>query len=95
MPQKQTQVKVGETTYKLQKVSARDWARLLDRAKNRFGVYSEEQFYDEILKYLVVDPKVSLDDFDDFAEAQQLVKEAVTFQSGSSAFGGGVSEESP
>lgn len=82
---KQKTITVAGTEYILQKVTPREWARLRDRCKNRFGNVVEENFMAEILKHIVVEPKVTLDDFDEWADAQEVCNEAVRFQLGRAA----------
>lgn len=82
---KQKTMRIGDTDYTFQKLSAREWVRLRDRCKNRNGVMLEEPFMTEVLKYIVVSPKVSLDDFDDWETAQDVTNAAVTFQLGNAA----------
>ena len=85
MSEQQKTVTVNGKDYTLQKITPREWARLRDRCKNRFGNVVEETFMTEILKYIVVDPKVTLDDFDEWADAQEVCNEAVRFQLGRAA----------
>ena len=85
MSEQQKTVTVGGKDYTLQKITPREWARLRDRCKNRFGNVVEETFMTEILKHIVVDPKVTLDDFDEWADAQEVCNEAVRFQLGRAA----------
>ena len=81
---KHKDVKVGETTYKLQKVPPRSWIKLKNDARDRQGRTDEEKLYDLILEHIVVEPKVDMDSFEDFAELEELVMEAVEFQTGGS-----------
>ena len=78
----QKKVTVGETEYTLQKIMPREWLRLRDRCKNRYGQPVEENLYTEVLKHIVVNPKVKVDDFKNFAELEELVQTAVRFQQG-------------
>jgi len=71
--------------YTFKKLPPREWARLRDRTKNRFGNVIEENFMSEILEHIVVDPKVSLDDFEDWETAQKVCDTAVKFCLGRSA----------
>ncbi|MBW2672323.1 MAG: hypothetical protein JRD89_02755 [Deltaproteobacteria bacterium] len=68
--------------YRFRKLPPRQWVRLKDRCKNRFGVVQEEDFMSEVLEHLVVDPVVTLDDFEDWDEAEAVVTAAVRFQLG-------------
>ncbi len=85
MAETQKTVEVNGKDYTLQKITPREWARLRDRCKNRYGTISEEQFMSEIMKHIVVEPKVTLDDFTDWADTQEVVNEAVRFQLGRAA----------
>lgn len=73
---------VNDTEYTYQKVSPREWLRLKGRSKNKHGQVNEETFYTEILKHIVVNPKVTLDDFDDVKHLEEVVAPAVRFQQG-------------
>ena len=82
---KQKTVRVGQTDYTFQKLTPREWARLRDRCKDRNGNMQEEMFMSEVLKHIVVQPKVTLDDFSEWADAQEVCNEAITFQLGRAA----------
>ncbi len=75
-------VEIQGKEYTLKKIPPREWARLRDRCKNRFGVMSEEKFLSEIFEYMVVNPRVSLDDFEDYDECQEVANAAIEFQHG-------------
>ena len=80
-------VEIRGVEYTLKKIPPREWARLRDRCKNRFGHIIEEKFLSEIFEHLVVNPKVSLDDFEDWDMCQEVANAALEFQ-----LGGGVAE---
>ncbi len=82
---RQKTVRVGSTDYTFQRLTPREWARLRDRCKNRHGQMLEENFMSEVFKHIVVSPRVTLDDFDDWADAQEVANEAITFQLGRAA----------
>lgn len=73
---------VNEIEYTYQKVSPREWLRMKGRCKNKHGQINDETFYTEILKHIVVNPKVTLDDFDDVKHLEDVVAAAVRFQQG-------------
>ncbi len=75
-------VEIRGKEYTLKKIPPREWARLRDRCKNRFGVMSEEKFLAEIIEYMVANPRVSLDDFEDYDECQEVANAAIEFQHG-------------
>jgi hypothetical protein len=79
---KQTKVMINGSEYTLQKLLPREWLRLRERCKNKSGQPVEEKLYDELLEHIVVSPKKHLDDFEDMAELEELMAEAVRFQLG-------------
>ena len=79
---KQKTVRVGQTDYTFQKLTPREWVRLRDRCKDRHGNMKEESFMSEVLQHIVVSPKVTLDDFDEWETAQEVTNAAITFQLG-------------
>jgi len=77
-------IEIRGVEYTLKKLPPREWARLRDRCKNRFGNILEEKFLAEVFEHLVVNPKRSLDDFEDWDECQEIANVAVEFQLGTS-----------
>ncbi len=80
----ESQIEIRGKEYTLKKLPPREWARLRDRCKNRFGHILEEKFLSEIFDHLVVNPRTTLDDFDDWDECQEVANAAVEFQLGTS-----------
>lgn len=78
----QKQVTVNEKDFTLQKVFPVEWLRIRDRCKNKFGIPSEEKMYKEILTHIVVEPKMKVEDFEDWKELDELVQEGIRFQQG-------------
>ena len=74
-------MKIFGTEYTFQKITAREWIRLKKRCTKN-GNFDEEKFIDEVLEHIVVEPKKTLDDFENYAELEEVVAEAVNFQSG-------------
>lgn len=74
-------VKINGTDYTLQKISAREWIRMRKRCTKNNN-FDDEKFIEEILEHIIIDPKRKIDDFDDYAELEEVVAEAVNFQSG-------------
>lgn len=79
---KQKKVTVKGKEYLLQHPGVRSVTKITDRVKTKHGVMSGEKLADEMLTHVVVDPKVRLDDFDDFKEADELVSKAFMFITG-------------
>ncbi|MEJ8306664.1 hypothetical protein [Saccharibacillus sacchari] len=69
--------------YTLQHPGVRSAAKIIDRVKNKHGVASDEKLGDEMLQYVVVSPKMKVDDFgDDYAEYVEVVNKAFSFLTG-------------
>lgn len=85
MSEKQKKITVNGVEYTLQKVSPREWLRLKERCKGKNGLPIEEKTYTEVLEHIVVTPKKKLDDFEDFAEVEEVVTTAIRFQLGRTA----------
>jgi hypothetical protein len=79
--QKEFVSKSGET-YIFQHPGVRAVSKINDAAKNKFGVVSEERLSEEVLKYVVVQPKLKIDDFEDYREYSEVVNAAYLFVSG-------------
>lgn len=77
----QKTVTVGDKEYVLQKLPTRKALEMKQRYMPN-NVFNELKCYDEILEHVVVNPKVTLDDFDDISELDTLGTEALNFQFG-------------
>ena len=77
----QKTVRVGDKEYVLQKLPTRKALEMKQRYMPN-NVFNELKCYDEILEHVVVNPKVTLDDFDDISELDTLGTEALNFQYG-------------
>jgi len=75
----QKTITISGKEYILQKPPARWVFQVTDRATNKFGVLTKEKYIDELIKGVVVNPKVTLDDFEDIGEATQLIQEIESF----------------
>lgn len=71
---------VTGTEYTFQKVAPRQWLRLKDDWKRKGE--TEESLIELLLENVVVNPKKTIDDFEDFAELDEVAKAAFRFQSG-------------
>ncbi|GBF73052.1 hypothetical protein PA598K_01337 [Paenibacillus sp. 598K] len=68
--------------YKLQHPGVRAVTKITDRIKNKHGIPSDERLAEEMLQYVVVEPKMRLDDFDSYAEMTEIVGKAFAFITG-------------
>lgn len=77
-------VTVEEKEYTLQHPGVRAGVQLRDRAKDFNGNIVEEKLYDEMMKHVIVDPKVSWETAEEIGHKafQELMKEASTFLMG-------------
>lgn len=69
-------------TYVFQRPGARAMTKITDRVKNKFGVPQDERLAEEMLQHVVVDPKTKIDDFETYAELNEVVSAAYQFASG-------------
>lgn len=77
---KQKTVKVGGKDYVLQHPGAKWYLECSDRCKNRNGVMLTSKYTEEMLENVVIDPKVTLDDFgDDLQAVEELLNEMEKF----------------
>lgn len=77
---RQKTVNVFGQDYVLQKIMPREWIKLRRRCKDSKGELDDEKFYSEILQHIVVNPKMTIDDFEEIEDLEEVVKEAITFQ---------------
>ncbi|WP_128102787.1 hypothetical protein [Paenibacillus sp. DCT19] len=57
-------------------------SKINDQSKNKHGVLSEERMSELMLKHVVVQPKRTIDDFDDYSEYMEVVNSAYSFIAG-------------
>ncbi|MNS43026.1 hypothetical protein D3C72_754200 [compost metagenome] len=86
--QKEYTSKVGKN-YTFQHPGIRTVSKINDAAKNKFGVVSEERLSEEVLKHVIVQPKMSIDDFTDYQEYSEVINAAYAFVTGQEADGSG------
>ena len=76
----QRQVEVGGVDYTLQRIPFKSYMELNDRFMGRNGTLQQTPFSEELLKHVVVAPKVSLADFEyDYAAGMELLQEIESF----------------
>lgn len=78
----QKTITVGENEYVLQKLPTRKALEIKQKWLDSNGQIIELNLYDEVLEHIVVNPKKTVDDFDDISELQALGTEALNFQFG-------------
>lgn len=82
MPARTKTVTVGGKEYTLQHPGVRWVIRLNDRALGAIGS-SREKWIDEVLEHVVVEPPgLTIDDFDSYAELDELVTAIAAFLRG-------------
>ena len=65
---KQHKEEINGTEYVFQGVPMRHAVQMRDRAKNKYGILNEENYYAELMKNVIVEPKVDWSYFDDHQE---------------------------
>jgi len=68
--------------YVFQHPGVRMVSKINDASKNKHGVMSEERLSEEMLKHVIVDPKMRIDDFTGYREYSEVVNAAYAFISG-------------
>ena len=79
---KQAKVEIEGKEFILQHPGARAATQMRDRCKNKNGHLHEENFYSELMKHVIVQPKVDWDYFDQEGNEESfepLMQEAVKF----------------
>lgn len=79
--QKKYESKSG-ATYIFQFPGVRMVSKINDASKNKFGVVMEERMSEEMLKHVVVQPKMKIDDFESYDEYSEVINAAYAFISG-------------
>lgn len=77
---KQKKIKLEGVEYTLQKLPAMEALKLRSRCKDKQGNPDEIKLYGELLEHVVVIPKVTIDDFEDVADLEELMVEVIEFQ---------------
>ncbi|MDH2334285.1 hypothetical protein [Paenibacillus polymyxa] len=80
--QKQYTSKIEGKEYLFQHPGVRAVAKINDASKNKHGVVLEERMYEEMLKNVIVQPKLKLDDFDNYSECSEVINAAYAFITG-------------
>lgn len=68
--------------YMFQKVAPPDWLDILDDADAGDPKTKRRRLYAAVLDNVVVSPRKTLNDFDDYAELELVVSNAIRFQQG-------------
>ncbi|MFD1777012.1 hypothetical protein [Paenibacillus rhizophilus] len=79
--QKQVTTKSGKE-YTLQHPGVRNVTKINDRVKNKHGINSEEKICEEMFKHVVVEPKLTIDDFEEYSEMVEVANKAYYFITG-------------
>ncbi|WP_289142918.1 hypothetical protein [uncultured Brevibacillus sp.] len=79
--QKSFTSKAGNT-YIFQHPGVRMVSKINDSSKNKHGVLMEERLSEEILKHVIVQPKMKIDDFSGYPEYQETINAAYAFIAG-------------
>lgn len=77
--EKQKKFKYKGVEYTFQRPPMRDTVKMRDRSKDKNGELIEEKYYDEIMKHVVVDPKICWEYWDEHDGFQEVMAEAIKF----------------
>ena len=80
MNYEQKTVTVDGVEYTLQKMPVRPAIKMRQEWQMGAGLIDDEKMYELVLKNIVVEPKVNLDDFTSIHILEELVKKAMEFQ---------------
>lgn len=72
-------VEVDKIKYNLQKLPVREGLELRQRCRDGKDI-DDIKFYEELLEHVVVDPKLTLDDFEDIGHLEKLMTEVIEYQ---------------
>lgn len=72
----------SEAQYTFQHPGVRAITKINDASKNKHGVVLEERLAEEMLKQVIVSPKLKIDDFTDYGEFSEVINAAYTFVTG-------------
>lgn len=72
-------VEIEGVKYNLQKLPVRQGLELRKRSRTG-GDIDDIKFYEEILEHIVVEPKLSLDDFEDIGHMEKLMEKVIEYQ---------------
>lgn len=70
------------TEYLFQHPGVRMVSKINDQSKNKHGVLSEERMSELMLKHVIVQPKRTIDDFEDYSEYMEVINKAYNFIAG-------------
>ncbi len=79
MDLRQEKVTVRDKEYTFQEMPSRAFLKMQNRTQDKFGNPILEKLYEEILKHIVVEPKVTIDDVKT-KELEEVAAEAMRFQ---------------
>ncbi|KAF6618260.1 hypothetical protein G7L40_02160 [Paenibacillus polymyxa] len=80
--QKQYTSNIEGKEYLFQHPGVRAVSKINDASKNKFGVLQEERLSEEMLKHVIVSPKLKIDDFEEYDEYSEVINAAYAFITG-------------
>lgn len=80
---RQTEVEVREKTYKLQSIPFKAYMDMTDKHTDKHGNLKKSGYVADLFKHCVIEPKVTMSDFDDdFGAAMELTSKIESFLTG-------------
>jgi hypothetical protein len=72
--------KINGTEYTFQKLPAMEMVRLKERATDTSGNLVESLLFEELAEHVIVNPRLDLEEFEDYGELMEIMKVALDFQ---------------
>ncbi len=72
--------KINSTEYTFQKLPAMEMVRLKERATDTSGNLVESLLFEELAEHVIVNPRLDLEEFEDYGELMEIMKVALDFQ---------------
>lgn len=68
--------------YTFQKMQAMEFVRLRERCVGDNGRMLDSLYFEELAEHIIVQPKLDLENFEDYAELKEVMEAATMFQLG-------------
>ncbi|MDO4719638.1 MAG: hypothetical protein Q4A78_03165 [Peptostreptococcaceae bacterium] len=75
----QKKITVNGTEYTMQNMPFKQYYEMQERCQDKHGNLLATKFYPEIFDHVIIDPKVSWDDFDSIEELEDVIRAATSF----------------
>lgn len=79
---KQLKKTINGLEYTYQKLSAMEWIRLKERSVDEKSIIRDSLFFEEVAEHIIVDPKIDVEEFEDYEELTEVMKHATFLHQG-------------